>query len=76
MSGLAGTSFPGLDDLDAGHFRIFDSTETTCHIQGSISTAGNGGDMIVDSLAIYSGSKGSPGTEVTVSSFSITEGNA
>lgn len=76
ISGPTGSSFPALDDLNVGHFRVLDSTGTTCHIQGNITTAGGGGDMIVDSLAVYSGDKGTPGTEVSVGSFQITEGNA
>ena len=52
----------------AGHFRIYDSGGTTCHIQG---TCGIGtGDLQLDntSLAITQ--------SVTITAFSITDGNA
>lgn len=75
MSGLSGTSFPGLNDGIAGHFRIFESTETICHIQGTITLAGGGGDMIVDSLDISDGTM-TPGTEVAVGSFTLVEAGA
>ena len=75
MSGLSGTSFPGLDDGIAGHFRIFEASETTCHIQGSISTPGGGGDLIVDSTSISDGTM-TPGTEVAVGSFTLVEAGA
>lgn len=53
----------------AAHFRIHDSTATTCHIQGSVSLSGGGGDMIVDNTSFVAGQT------FTVSTFSITAGN-
>lgn len=50
----------------AGHFRIKKSG--TCHIQGSISTAGGGGDMILDNLSIFSGQAFAVST-ATISSY-------
>lgn len=35
----------------AAHFRIWDSTTTTCHMQGTVTATGGGGDMTVDSTA-------------------------
>ena len=35
-----------------GYFRIYDSTGTTCHHQGSITVTGGGGDMTVDNVSI------------------------
>lgn len=54
----------------AGHFRIYDSTGTTCHIQGSITATGGGGDMTLDTTSITIG-----GT-ITVSTFTLNAGNA
>lgn len=34
----------------AAHFRIWDSTKTTCHIQGSVTATGGGGDITVDNV--------------------------
>ncbi len=51
----------------AGHFRIYDSTGTVCHMQGTIGTSG--ADMIVDSTAFVSGQP------FTVTAFSIADNN-
>lgn len=53
----------------AGHFRLKDSSGT-CHIQGTISASGGGGDMIVDSTAF------TLGQTFTVVAFTLTSGNA
>lgn len=52
----------------AGYFRIVDSAGTTCHMQGTVGTSG--ADMTIDNTSINSGQT------VTVTSFSITRGNA
>lgn len=54
----------------AGYFRIYDSGGTTCHIQGTVTLTGSGGDMTLDNTNIQ------PGQSVTVTSFTITDGNA
>lgn len=54
----------------AGYFRIYDSTGTTCHIQGTITATGAGGDMTLDNTSIASGQS------VTISTFTLTDGNA
>lgn len=54
----------------AGHFRIKDSAGTTCHLQGSITATGGGGDMTLDNTSIASGQP------VTITSFTLTDGNA
>jgi hypothetical protein len=54
----------------AGHFRIFDSGDTTCGIQGSITATGGGGDMTLDNTSIATGQT------VTVNSFTLTDANA
>lgn len=53
-----------------GHFRFKDSAGTTCHLQGSITVTGGGGDMTTDALAVVVGQL------VSVSGFTITTGNA
>jgi hypothetical protein len=52
----------------AGYFRIVDASGTTCHMQGTVGTSG--ADMTIDNTSINSGQT------VTVTSFSITAGNA
>jgi hypothetical protein len=54
----------------AGHFRIYDSTGATCHIQGTITATGGGGDMTVDNTSITSGQS------VSVTAFTINAGGA
>lgn len=54
----------------AGYFRIKDSAGTTCHAQGTVTATGGGGDMTVDNTSIANGQT------VTVSSFTLTAGNA
>ena len=53
----------------AGHFRIKDSAGTTCHMQGSITATGGGGDMTLDNTSIASAQA------VTITGFTITDGN-
>jgi hypothetical protein len=53
----------------AGHFRIYDSGDTTCHMQGTVSATGGGGDMEVDNAVFAAGQ------QFTVSTFSITDNN-
>lgn len=69
---LLGTWQDLLADADgtAGHFRIYDSGGTTCHAQGSVTATGGGGDMTLDNPSVVTGQK------VTVTSFTLTEGNA
>ncbi len=53
-----------------GHFRIYDSTGTTCHVQGSVTATGGGGDMQLDNPVLALSQR------VDVTAFSVTEGNA
>lgn len=46
-----------------GHFRVYDSTGTTCHMQGS---AGLAGDLVTDSALTV------VGQTVTVNTFTLT----
>jgi hypothetical protein len=52
----------------AGHFRIFQGA--TCHIQGTITATGGGGDMTLDNTSIAAGQ------EVNITAFTITAGGA
>jgi hypothetical protein len=54
----------------AGHFRIKNSGGTVCHIQGSITATGGGGDMTLDNTSITSGQT------VTITNFTLTAGGA
>lgn len=55
---------------DAGHFRIYASDGTTCHIQGSVTATGGGGDMTLDNISI------AVGQAVTITSFQLDAGGA
>lgn len=54
----------------AGYFRIWDSSVTTCHVQGTCSATGGGGDLTFDNAVFASGQ------QINVTSFSISAGNA
>lgn len=53
----------------AAHFRVYDSAGTTCHIQGSVTITGGGGDMTVDNTSFAAGQA------FTVTGFTLTDGN-
>jgi hypothetical protein len=54
----------------AAHFRIHDSGGTTCHLQGTVTATGGGGDMTLDNVVIAATQS------VTITSFTLTDGNA
>ncbi len=54
----------------AGYFRIVDSAGTTCHMQGSVTATGGGGDMTLDNTNI------AVTQIVTVNTFAVNAGNA
>jgi hypothetical protein len=54
----------------AGHYRIYASDGTTCHEQGTITLTAGGGDMTLDNTSIATGQS------VTITSYTLTEGNA
>lgn len=54
----------------AAHFEIMDSSGTTCHLQGSVTATGGGGDMTVDNTSFVSGQT------VNINSFTLTDANA
>lgn len=51
-----------------GYFRILDSSGTTCHLQGTAGTSGT--DMILSAGTVTAGDS------FTVTSFTVTDGNA
>lgn len=53
-----------------GHFRMYANDGTTCHIQGTVTATGGGGDMTVDNVSVASGQ------QITVTSFAINAGGA
>lgn len=54
----------------AAHWRIHESTATTCHLQGTVTATGGGGDMTVDNTSFASGQS------FSVTSFTITAANS
>jgi len=67
---LGSWSSTGITGGTAAHFRIKDSAGTNCHIQGSITATGGGGDMTLDNTNIATSQV------VTVNTFTLTDGNA
>ncbi len=54
----------------AAHFRIYDSGGTTCHMQGTVTATGGGGDLTVNNTSFASGQ------QFDVTAFTLTAGNA
>lgn len=54
----------------AAHWRIYASDGTTCHMQGSVTATGGGGDVTVDNTSFAAGQ------QFTVTGFTWTEANA
>lgn len=54
---------------NAASYRIYDSGGATCHLQGSVTATGGGGDLTVDNVSMASGQT------ITVTSYSWTEAN-
>jgi len=54
----------------AAHFRLYASDGTTCHMQGTVTATGGGGDMEIDNTSINSGQ------QVTVTTFTLTDANS
>jgi hypothetical protein len=50
----------------AGHWRIHDSGGTVCHMQGTVTATGGGGDVTVDNVVF------APLQSMTINSFSVT----
>lgn len=77
---MTGTGWSGYADNTGivGNFRVYENGGSTCHMQGSVSTAS--GDIIVDDTSISEAdSKYGPGpTPISIYALSsiITEGNS
>jgi hypothetical protein len=54
----------------AGHFRLYASDGVTCHLQGTVTATGGGGDMTVDNVVF------AVAQAFTITSFGWTEPNA
>lgn len=54
----------------AAHFRLYASDGTTCHMQGTVTITGGGGDMTVDSVSFTAAQA------FTITGFTLTDGNA
>lgn len=52
----------------AAHFRIMQGA--TCHVQGSVTATGGGGDLTLDNTSIAAGQS------VTITAFNLAAGNA
>lgn len=53
-----------------GYYRIYESTATTCKIQGTVTLTGGGGDMTVDNTSVVAGQ------QITITAYTWTAGNA
>jgi len=54
----------------AAHYRIYASDGTTCHLQGSVTASGAGGDLTLNNTSVATGQA------VTVATYTLTEPNA
>lgn len=54
----------------AAHFRLYASDGTTCHLQGTVTATGGGGDLTVDSVTFTAAQA------FTVTSFTISAANS
>jgi hypothetical protein len=55
---------------NAASFRVKDNAGTTCHIQGTVTVTGGGGDLTLDNINI------AIGQAITINTFQITDENA
>ena len=68
---LAGTwSGVAVANGTAAHWRIFNAAGSTCHLQGSVTVSGGGGDMIASAVVL------AISDTFDVISFTLTGGNA
>lgn len=56
-------------DGTAGHFRVYENGYTECHMQGTVTGTGGGGDMEVNNTDFATGQP------FSVTSFDLTEAN-
>lgn len=53
----------------AAHFRLYASDGVTCHMQGTVTLTGGGGDMTVDNTSFVAGQ------QFSITGFTLTDGN-
>lgn len=53
----------------AAHFRLYASDGVTCHMQGTVTLTGGGGDMTVDNTSFVDGQ------QFSITGFTLTDGN-
>ena len=53
-----------------GHFEIFNAGDTVCHSRGTVTITGGGGVMTVDNPVVEAAQ------QITVTAFTLTEGNS
>lgn len=70
LSGLPVSDASADNTGTAAHFRMYASDGTTCHMQGTVTATGGGGDMTVDNTSFAAGQN------FSITSFTCTEGNA
>lgn len=58
------------DSGTAGYFRLHNNDGTVCHMQGTITATGAGGDMQLDNTNIATGQ------QINITTFTITAGGA
>lgn len=54
----------------AAHFRLYESTGVTCHLQGTVTATGGGGDMTVDNVVF------AVAQVFDITGFTLTDGNS
>lgn len=54
----------------AAHFRLYANDGSTCHLQGTVTATGGGGDLTVDNTSFAAGQG------FTITAFTLTDGNA
>lgn len=54
----------------AAHFRLYASDGTTCHLQGTVTATGGGGDLQVDNTSFAASQS------FSITGFTLTDGNA
>lgn len=52
------------------HFRIYDSGGSVCHMQGTVTITGGGGDLTLDNNVVLATQT------ITITAFTLTDGNA
>ena len=59
----------GLAAGTAAHYRVYASDGTTCHMQGTVTATGGGGDMTIDNVVV------AVSQAINITGWTITDGN-